>query len=85
MIPFPSSHGNQYILVVVDYVSKDAVALQSNEEKVAVKFIRKHIFTRFGTPKAMITDGGMHFINNLVHNLLAKYRVRHKVAITYHP
>ena len=68
MGPFPSSRGNQYILVAVDYVSKwvDAVALPSNDAKVVVKFIREHIFTRFGTPWAMISDGGTHFINSSV-------------------
>ncbi|XP_049405074.1 uncharacterized protein LOC125868485 [Solanum stenotomum] len=77
MGPFPSSRGNQYILVTVDYVSKwvDAVALPSNDAKVVVKFIWKHIFIRFGTPRAMISDGSTHFINNSVHNLLAKYGV----------
>jgi len=68
MGPFPSSHGNQYILVAVDYVSKwvEAVALPSNDANVVVKFIRKHIFTRFRTPRAMISDGGTHFINSSV-------------------
>ncbi|XP_015169056.1 uncharacterized protein [Solanum tuberosum] len=43
----------------MDYVSKwvEVVALPSNNAKVVVKFIRKHIFTRFGTPRAMISDG----------------------------
>ncbi|XP_015167752.1 uncharacterized protein [Solanum tuberosum] len=59
MGPFPLSSGNQYILVAVDYVSKwvEAVALPSNDSRVVIKFIKKHIFTRFGTPKAIISDG----------------------------
>jgi len=68
MGPFPSSRGNQYIIVVVDYVSKwmEAVGVPSNDAKVVVKFIRKHIFTKFGTPRAMISDGGTHFVNSSV-------------------
>ncbi|XP_049381465.1 uncharacterized protein LOC125846047 [Solanum stenotomum] len=87
MGPFPSSRGNQYILVDVDYVSKwvEVVALPTNDAKVVVNFIRKHIFTRFGTPRSIISDGGKHFINNAVHSLLARYGVRHKMATTYHP
>ena len=71
--PFPSSRGNQFILVVVDYVSKwvEVVALPTNDAKVVIKFIREHIFTRFGTLRTIISDGGTHFINNLVHSLLA--------------
>lgn len=72
--------------MAVDYVSMwvEAVALPTNNAKVVVKFIRKHIFTGFGTPRTIISDGGMHFINSSVRNLLAKYGVRHKVATTYH-
>lgn len=49
------------------------------------KFLKRHIFIRFGTPQAIISDGGAHCINQTVNNLLAKYRVRHEVATTYHP
>lgn len=66
MGPFPPSNGNSYILVAVDYVSKwvEAVALPSNDSKVVIKFVKKHLFTRFGTPRAIISDGGSHFVNN---------------------
>lgn len=79
MGPFPSSRGNQYILVTVEYVSKwvKAVALPSNDATVIVNFIWKHIFTMFGTLTAMINYRGTHIINNSVHNLLAKYGLRH--------
>ena len=46
MGPFVSSVGNEYILVVVDYVSKwvEAVATPRNDDKVVVKFTKKNIF-----------------------------------------
>lgn len=74
-------------LVVVNYMSKwvEIVAQPTNNFKVVSKFLRKHIFTRFGTPRAIINDGGAHFLNQTMKNLLAKYGVRHKVATTYHP
>lgn len=85
MRPFSSSKDNQYILVAVVFKWIEVVALPTNNSKVVVKFIWKHIFTRFGTPRAIVSDGGMHFINNSIHNLLAKYGVRHKMVTTYHP
>ncbi|GJX49556.1 reverse transcriptase domain-containing protein [Tanacetum coccineum] len=55
--PFPSSRGNKYILVAVDYVSKwvEAKALHTNDARVVVKFL-KQLFSRFGTPRAIISD-----------------------------
>ena len=52
MGPFPTSHGNKYILVAVDYVSKwvEAVALPTNDSRAIIKFVKKNIFSRFGTP-----------------------------------
>ena len=60
MGPFPSSSSNLYILLAVDYVSKwvEAIPTCTNDANVVVKFICSHIFTRFGTPRALITDGG---------------------------
>nr|GEU78395.1 reverse transcriptase domain-containing protein [Tanacetum cinerariifolium] len=50
--PFPSSKGNKYILVSVDYISKwvEAKALPTDDARVVVKFL-KSIFSRFGIPK----------------------------------
>ncbi|XP_070050258.1 uncharacterized protein [Nicotiana tomentosiformis] len=87
MGPFVSSYGNKYILVAVDYVSKwvEAVALPTNDAKGVTIFLKKNIFTRFGTPRAIISDGGTHFCNRVFARLLEKYGVRHKVATSYHP
>ncbi|GJW83165.1 reverse transcriptase domain-containing protein [Tanacetum coccineum] len=57
MGPFPSSRGNKYILVAVDYLSKwvEAKALPTNDARVVCKFL-KNLFARFGTPRAIISD-----------------------------
>ncbi|KAI3678548.1 hypothetical protein L6452_37844 [Arctium lappa] len=83
----PPSNKCQYILVVVDYVSKwvEAVACTSNDAKTVVKFLQKQIFTRFGTPRALISDEGTHFVNNLLREVLEKYNINHKIATAYHP
>jgi hypothetical protein len=63
MGPFPLSFGHLYILVAVDYVSKwvEAVACKTNDHRVVVQFLKDTIFARFGTPRAIISDGGKHF------------------------
>ena len=49
------------------------------------KFLKEDIFSRFGVPKAIISDGGTHFYNKPFETLLAKYGVKHKIATPYHP
>ena len=87
MGPFPSSFGYIYILVGVDYVSKwvEVVPCRAADHRVVLKFLKENIFSRFGVPKAIISDGGSHFCNKPFENLLTKYGVNHKVAIPYHP
>ncbi|XP_024963106.1 uncharacterized protein LOC112503277 [Cynara cardunculus var. scolymus] len=87
MGPFSLSNNCAYILVAVDYVSKwvEAMACHSNDAKTVVKFLQKHIFTRFGIPRALISDEGTHFINNMLEEVLDKYDIKHRVATAYHP
>ncbi|XP_016581672.1 uncharacterized protein LOC107879058 [Capsicum annuum] len=71
----------------IDYVFKwvEAVESLTNDARVVLKFVKKNILSRFGTPRAIISAGGTNFINTWFKNLFAKYCVRHKVATAYHP
>ncbi|GJS07975.1 reverse transcriptase domain-containing protein [Tanacetum coccineum] len=86
MGPFPQSRGNKYILVAVDYVSKwiEAQALPTNDARVVVKFLRQ-LFTRFGVPKALISNRGTHFCNSQLEKALQRYGMTHKLSMAYHP
>nr|GFC48129.1 reverse transcriptase domain-containing protein [Tanacetum cinerariifolium] len=86
MGPFPSSKGNKHILVAVDYFSKwvEAKTLPTNDARVVVKFL-KSLFSRFGTPKASISDRGTHFCNDQFSRVMAKYGVTHRLSTAYHP
>nr|GFC42020.1 reverse transcriptase domain-containing protein [Tanacetum cinerariifolium] len=86
MGPFLSSNGNKYILVAVDYLSKwvEAKALPTNDARVVVKFL-KSLFSRFGTPKAIISDRGTHFCNDQFSRVMAKYGVTHRLPTAYLP
>ncbi|GKB46717.1 reverse transcriptase domain-containing protein [Tanacetum coccineum] len=77
MGPFPSSRGNKYILVVVDYLSKwvEAKALPTNDSRVVCKFL-KSLFARFGARRAIINDRGTHFCNDPFAKVMLKYEDR---------
>nr|GEZ31442.1 hypothetical protein [Tanacetum cinerariifolium] len=73
MGPFPSSKGNKYILIAVDYLSKwvEKKALPINDARVVCKFL-KNLFARFGTPRAIISDRGTHFCNDQFAKVMLK-------------
>ena len=84
--PFPPSFRNLYILVVMDYISNwvKAAVLPTDYAKAVVKFLHKNIFSRFNIPRTIVSDGGTHFCNRIFVVASTKYRIKHKVATTYH-
>nr|GFA19997.1 reverse transcriptase domain-containing protein [Tanacetum cinerariifolium] len=86
MGPFPSSRGNKYILVAVDYLSKwvEAKVLPTNDAQVVCKFL-KSLFAIFGAPRAIISDHGTYFCNDQFAKVMLKYRVTHRLSTAYHP
>nr|GFB27231.1 hypothetical protein [Tanacetum cinerariifolium] len=84
--PIPKFQRKKYILVVVDYLSKwvEAKALPTNDARVVVKFL-KSLFSRFGTPKAIISDRGTHFCIDQFAKVMSKYGVMHRLSTAYHP
>jgi len=61
------------------------VATRTNVTKVVVKFLRDNIFSRFGMPRAIISDQGTHFTNKSFDALLKRYSIVHRLATPYHP
>lgn len=54
------SYGQKYILVEVDYVSKlvEFVTLANNDGKSVTISLKKNFFSRFGTPRQIISYMG---------------------------
>ncbi|RVX06325.1 Retrovirus-related Pol polyprotein from transposon 412 [Vitis vinifera] len=79
---------------ILSHCHENACGCHFASQKTAMKgidFMRpfpmsfENIFSRFGVPKAIISDGGAHFCNKPFEALLSKYGVKHKVATPYHP
>ncbi|CAM8930795.1 unnamed protein product [Rhodiola kirilowii] len=87
MGPLPSSQGNSFILVAVDYVSKwvEAIASPSCDAKVVMKMFKKVIFPRFGVPRAVISDNSSHFKEKRFESMLKKFGIFHRCSTPYHP
>ena len=77
MGPFPPYFNNLYILLAVDYISKwvEAILTHTNDTRIVAQFLCSHIFSWFGTPRALITDNGTHFCNKMIDKVLHKYGV----------
>ncbi|GKB91643.1 reverse transcriptase domain-containing protein [Tanacetum coccineum] len=86
MGPFPSSRGNKYILVAVDYLSKwvEAKVLPTNDARVVFTFL-KYLFAQFGAPRAIISDRETYFFNDQFAKVMLKYGVTHRLSTAYHP
>ncbi len=66
--------GNKYIIVAIDYVVKwvEAKALKTNTMAVIAIFLYECILTKFGCPLIIVTNQGVHFINDAI-----KYLINH--------
>ena len=87
MRPFLPLEGKEYVLEMVDYVSKwvETISTRTNDHRLVNKFIVNNIFSRLGCPRAIISDAGSHFTNSHFKSLLKKYGVHHRVMTPYHP
>jgi hypothetical protein len=87
MGPFPNSECCQYILVVVDYVSKwvEALPSQAADAMHSEKMIHEVIFPRYGVPTIVISDGGSYFIDRTFRKALSGVGVGHRIVTPYHP
>jgi hypothetical protein len=61
----------KYILVVTNYATKwvEAKTLKINIVVVIAKFLYEYILTKFGCPLTIITNQGIHFINDTIKHL----------------
>ena len=59
--------------------------IKTNDSKTVSTFIRINILCKFSVPKAMISDQGSHFCNNIIATLFQKYGVTHRISTPHHP
>lgn len=55
------------------------------ESSIICKFLKHNILTCFWTPRALISNRGLHLFNARFSILLENYRMIDSVAMSYHP
>jgi hypothetical protein len=63
----------------------EAIACKTDNYRVVLSFLKENVFACFGTPSAIISDGGKHLCNRFFVQLMKKYDVTHKIATPYNP
>eukprot|EP00253_Pinus_taeda_P028240 PITA_28240 len=81
------SRQRSYIIVCTDYLTKwvETKAIKAATEKKVAKFLRENIFYKFGYPRELVTDQGSQFTSNLIEDLLAHHKIKHRTSTPYHP
>ncbi|CAF1077212.1 unnamed protein product [Rotaria sp. Silwood1] len=86
--PFPTTpQDNRYVLCLTDYYTKfvTAVALPTCSASVTANAIFKEFICHYGVPKAIITDQGTSFKNQLMQSISKLIGYHHIFCTPYHP
>jgi hypothetical protein len=77
--------GYKYIFVATHYTVKwvEARTLRTNIIVVRTKFLYDYILTRFKCPLIIVTDQGVHFINDAIKYLIDHFLLKHVSFTTY--
>ena len=74
--------GARYIITATKYLThwveaqpvKDCMGVTA---VIAEKFLFEHVLTRFGYLKILMSDHGMHFLNEMISALMEEFQVYH--------
>ena len=84
----PARHTHiECIIVAMEYLTKwvEAKATVKNDAHTTAKFLYEHVFTRYGLPIEIVSDQGVHYINEVIEFLLKEFMVIHRRSTPYHP
>ena len=86
--PLPiTKHGNRYIIVTMDYLTKwpEARATSDIKATTIANFIYEDIICRHGTPEILLSDRGKNFMSDIVNELCQKFQIKHHKSSAYRP
>jgi transposase InsO family protein len=79
--------GVRYIITVTKYLTRwvEAAPVKDCSVETTAHFLFEQVITRFECPRILMSDQGMHFINNTIQAMLEKFEVHHQKITLYHP
>ena len=83
----PESLGYNYILVMVDRFSKEAVFVPCTKEETALstaELFRDHVWCQHGLPASVVSDRGLVFASNFLGELYRLLGVKRKMSMAFH-
>ena len=83
----PSTRGNRYIIVVVDYFTKwvEAMPTFKDDGETTTLFFLNQIIARFDVPREIVTDHGSHFQNQIMTELTSNLGLQQEHSSPYYP
>ena len=88
MGPFPRATGNRrFVVVAIDYFTKwvEAEVLANIRDVDVMKFFWKNIVTRFGVPKALISDNRLQFDSKAFRKYCSDLKIKNKYSSPAYP
>ena len=85
--PLPRTRkGNEYLLTIVDRVSRypEAVPIRKINAKVVVEVLI-NFFSKFGMPSIVQTDCGTNFKSKYFEDRMSEFGIKHVTSSPYHP
>ena len=78
-------NGNAYILVMVDFFTKwvEMAAVPDTKASTTANCIYKHIISRHGPPKAILSDRGSGFVSKVFRHLCDKLNINKPYTTSY--
>jgi hypothetical protein len=77
---------NKYVLVAIYYATQwvETRTLKINTTIVTTKFLYECILTKFGCPLTIVTNQGVHFINDAIKYLTHHFFMKHVSSTIYY-
>ena len=86
--PLPESQGHDAILVIVDWFSKEVIALPIQTEMSSEGWAREyitHVFSKHGLSRKVISDRGPQFVSKFIRDVYKLLGIEGNPSTAFHP